>query len=494
MEQKEKQSAYQHIMKYTGLFGGIQMINMMVGIVRNKLVAMILGPSGMGLLSLFNSTIKLVSDSTNLGIPTSGVKSIAQHFDSNSLDDVRRSVDVIRMWSFLTGIFGFLVCVLFGSFFSSLTFTWGNHSLHFVLLSPIVAMTAITGGELAILKGVQKLQNIMVLSTTYALATTIISVPIYYVFGESGIVPSLCIAAFVYMMLTLRYSHRIFPYHISISRQLMREGSGMVKLGVAFVVAGILGSGADFLIKTILNNYGNLNEVGLYNAGYVMTFMYAGIVFSAMESDYFPRLSSIGNNKEAIANCVNQQVEVTLLLVTPMLIGFIVVMPILIPMLYSKGFLPVVGMVQVAVLAMVIRALALPVEYIPLANGNSKLYLMVEAVYDVLIVVLSFAGYQLLGLYGTGVALTLSMIIDYIVACYIMNKYYGYTISMDVLKYASIQLPLALVAYLSTLVSSIYLSFAIGILVTIASATFSIFVIHKKTSLWKKIMSKLKRK
>lgn len=274
----------------------------------------------------------------------------------------------------------------------------------------------------------------------------------------------------------------------------MREGSGMVKLGVAFVVAGILGSGADFLIKTILNNYGNLNEVGLYNAGYVMTFMYAGIVFSAMESDYFPRLSSIGNNKEAIANCVNQQVEVTLLLVTPMLIGFIVVMPILIPMLYSKGFLPVVGMVQVAVLAMVIRALALPVEYIPLANGNSKLYLMVEAVYDVLIVVLSFAGYQLLGLYGTGVALTLSMIIDYIVACYIMNKYYGYTISMDVLKYASIQLPLALVAYLSTLVSSIYLSFAIGILVTIASATFSIFVIHKKTSLWKKIMSKLKRK
>ena len=50
------------------------MLNMLVGVVRNKMVAIILGPGGMGLLSLFNSTIKLVSESTNIGISLSGVK------------------------------------------------------------------------------------------------------------------------------------------------------------------------------------------------------------------------------------------------------------------------------------------------------------------------------------------------------------------------------------------------------------------------------------
>lgn len=92
MENKEKQNGYSHIMKYTGLFGGIQMLNMLVGVVRNKMVAMILGPGGMGLLSLFNSTIKLVSESTNMGISMSGVKTISQNFDDEANDKLCESV------------------------------------------------------------------------------------------------------------------------------------------------------------------------------------------------------------------------------------------------------------------------------------------------------------------------------------------------------------------------------------------------------------------
>ena len=104
MENKEKQNGYSHIMKYTGLFGGIQMLNMLVGVVRNKMVAMILGPGGMGLLSLFNSTIKLVSESTNMGISMSGVKTISQNFDDEANDKLCESVKMIRLWSLLTAL------------------------------------------------------------------------------------------------------------------------------------------------------------------------------------------------------------------------------------------------------------------------------------------------------------------------------------------------------------------------------------------------------
>lgn len=68
------------------------MLNMLVGVVRNKMVAMILGPGGMGLLSLFNSTIKLVSESTNMGISMSGVKTISQNFDDEANDKLCESV------------------------------------------------------------------------------------------------------------------------------------------------------------------------------------------------------------------------------------------------------------------------------------------------------------------------------------------------------------------------------------------------------------------
>ena len=69
-------SSYHHILKYTSLFGSIQALNIFIGLVRNKLVALILGPGGIGLMSLFNSAIALLSNATNLGIATSSVKTL----------------------------------------------------------------------------------------------------------------------------------------------------------------------------------------------------------------------------------------------------------------------------------------------------------------------------------------------------------------------------------------------------------------------------------
>lgn len=95
----KKTDSYSHILRYTGLFGGVQGLNILVGVVRNKLVAMILGPDGMGLISLFNSTLKLMSDSTNFGISISAVKSISEHFDKNEEEKLADTVKLVRSWS-----------------------------------------------------------------------------------------------------------------------------------------------------------------------------------------------------------------------------------------------------------------------------------------------------------------------------------------------------------------------------------------------------------
>ena len=73
----KKENSYSHILKYTGLFGSVQGLGILVGVLRNKFTALFLGPSGMGLLSLFSSTISVLSSACNFGIPTSGVKFIS---------------------------------------------------------------------------------------------------------------------------------------------------------------------------------------------------------------------------------------------------------------------------------------------------------------------------------------------------------------------------------------------------------------------------------
>lgn len=97
----ESQRSYSHILKYTGLFGGIQGLIVGVGIIRNKLVAMLLGPDGMGLMSLLMSATKLISDATSFGVSISAVKNLSKDVEEGNEEKVYHTIRLIRSLSVL---------------------------------------------------------------------------------------------------------------------------------------------------------------------------------------------------------------------------------------------------------------------------------------------------------------------------------------------------------------------------------------------------------
>ena len=428
----------------------------------------------MGLASLFNTTVGFVSQATNLGLPISAVRQMSELYDQGDQEAINHFVKVIRGWSLLTALVGMLVCVAIGPFLSQTTFAWGDHSLHFMLLSPAVGMMAITGGETAILKGMRKLGSIAIIQVLAVVAALAISVPVYYVFGESGIVPVIVMMAFATMVLTLKQSLKLIPLRLRGAKGMLGEGMEMVRLGVAFTLAAVIGTASEMLIRSYLNVTGDLDILGLYNAGYMLTITYAGMVFSAMEADYYPRLSAVQHDIEATNETVNRQMKVSLLLISPMLAALIIALPLLVPMLFSGKFLPVVGMAQVAALAMYMKVLTLPVAYITLARGYSLSYLFLESCYFVVFVVLIIVGYQYWGLFGTGLAITLAHVFEYLLVNGYAYKKYGYRSSATVYGCAIVQVALGLLAYILTLVADGYLYWSIGALIVILSGLLSL--------------------
>ena len=134
---------------------------------------------------------------------------------------------LVRAWCLLTALFGMLVCVALGPFLSQTAFAWGDHSLHFMLLSPAVGMLAVTGGETAILKALRRLGALAYVQLFTAIAALFVSVPIYALFGEAGIVPVIVITAFVTMLLTLRRSLQVQPLRLCWEKRLVGEGMGI---------------------------------------------------------------------------------------------------------------------------------------------------------------------------------------------------------------------------------------------------------------------------
>ena len=489
---EETTDSYSHILKYTGLFGGVQGLNLLIGLVRNKLIATLLGPSGMGLASLFNTMVAFVSQATNLGISFSAVRHVSELFDEGDEERISHFVNVVRAWSLLTGLVGFLVCVAAGPLINYYTFSWGDHTLHFVLLAPAIFMLAVAGGETAILKGARRLRELAVMQLYNVFAALVIAVPVYYFFGESGIVPVIVLTGFVSLLFAIRFSYRLYPLRLRGSKGVLGEGMDMVRLGVSFTLAGIVGSAAEMLIRSFLNVEGNLSDVGLYNASYMITVIYAGMVFSAMESDYFPRLSGVSQDVEATNLTVNRQMEVSLLLLAPMLLALIMMLPVLVPLMFSSEFQPIVDVTQLAVLAMYMKVLTLPVAYITLARGDSMSYLFLEASYFVVFVVLLIVGYRQWGLYGTGVAIVGAHVYDYLM----INGYaywrYGYRTTAVLMRYAILQTTLGIMAFVVTLQCAGWTYWIVEAVLTLVSTAYSLYVLRRKTHLWESLKRRFK--
>ena len=333
MKKSEKSASYSHILKYTGLFGGVQGLCILVGVIRNKLVAMILGPEGVGLISLFNSTIRFLGDSTNLGLPMSAVKNISEAYDQKDDRRVSELVRIIRSWCVMTALLGMVLCIVLSPLLSKWTFSWDGHTLHFICLSPTIALLAVYGGELAILKGVRRLGALARIQVYTVFFALLVTTPLYYIYRSAAIVPSLLLVALAQLVVTVWFSYRQFPLQLSFRWSLIGKGTGIVKLGLAFVLAEMMGSGAEFIIRSMLNSVADVETLGLYNAGFMMTMTYGGMIFSAMETDYFPRLSAITEVGPRLNETVNMQIEVSLLMLAPLLVIFMVGLPIWLPLL-----------------------------------------------------------------------------------------------------------------------------------------------------------------
>lgn len=496
-----KKDGYARVLKYTGVFGGVQGLSMIATIVRNKFAAMFLGPAGLGLVSVYNTTITLISNATNFGIPFSAVRNISALYDEDesAKDKISEFVEVVRNWSVLTAILGVLFCCCCSYYLSEWTFGNSDYTLAFILLSPILGLMAISSGELAILKSIRRLQPVALISLYCAVGSLFVTIPLYYFVGVNGIIPSLILLALLTMGITLFYSCKYYHFHISLfSVDSLKKGIPMIKLGVAFILAGIFGSGVEYIIRSYLLNVDSLDCVGLYNAGYSITVTYAGLLFTAMGTDYFPRLSSICKDVDKMNFTVNQQMEISVILASPLLVLFILVMPILLPLLYADTFLPVINMAKCAAFSIYFKAMILPIAYISLARGDSKSYLLLELIGDICVVLLIIIGFRYWGLLGTGVAISVAYLLELFLVYTYTHFHYRFRLSMSVFKVFLIQLPSGILAFILSFCLRGILYWLLGIICIAISAFISLRILQKRTNLLDvfkmKINSLLKKK
>ena len=479
---------YGRVVKYLGLLGGAQGVSLLVNLLRNKIASTLLGTVGLGLIGLYNRTVQMFSDCTNLSLSYSAVRKLSDTYENATAEDVTHYVKVTRSIALLTGIVGMLLFVIFSPLVMKYISDGNDYSSwYFVALSPVVLFMAVSGGEVAVLRGARQLNSLAIYTLWTSFVALFVAVPVYFFFGIDGILPSILIIGLLQMSGVLYNSVRLFEYKVApFSLQLLRDGVEMLKLGAGYIYTTILTSFSVWMIYSMISNIGGDAELGLFSSGYLLLSMLPSVLFAALDSEYYPRLSGAFGNIKVRNTMVNEQIEVHLLVQTPIILTAVVVLPFL--------FLPAVTMTQLAMFGLLFHILTYPISFMPLSKGDVGVFILQETVYNVVNVVLVLTAYRYWGLAGVGVALMIARIIDLTVAFSISYFRYGFRLSPCSFRYAFASLAFAVMAFCSVFCMQGIPSWISSMTAVLMSMAFSVYFLAHHGDIFNKILKRFKLK
>lgn len=454
-------SSYRSIFKATSLFGGLQVYQILIGIIKSKFIAILLGPEGMGVQGLYQTTLDLIKSFTAFGLEQSAVRDVSEAYGSSDNKRIERTTATINKLVWVTGFLGLLVTLLMSPILSKWTFGNSNFTLGFIILSLTLLLNQICSGQKVLLQGMRRLKDLAKASAIGATIGLLASVPLYYWLGIKGIVPTMVLSSITALLLSWFYANKLTIKKIDIStNEVVKNGTSMLKMGVAMSISSILVTLSAYVLRWFIRSEGGINEVGFFSAGILITNIYVGMVFTAMGTDFYPRLAAVNKDNNRCREVINQQGEVALLIIAPVIISCILFMPLIIRIIYSEAFLPANNYIMFAVSGMVFRAGSYVVSYIYLAKAESKIFIINETTFNVVMLALNIIGYKIGGLSGLGITYSLGYF-AYLFQVYIVAHYrYDFRFSYVFIKIFLIQIAFVLFSLLSVLLikdSMVYL-------------------------------------
>ena len=416
-------------MKAMGLFGGVQVMGILCSIIRTKLVAMWIGPVGIGLFGLFNNALEMISTGTNLGIRSSSVRDISQALGSHDSGLVARMVTVVRKWSLWLGLAGALITLSLAPLLSRLTFGDSTHIWGFVALSIAVLLGALTNGEYAVLQGTARLKRLASVTLWGTIVGLAVSIPLFYLLRERSILPSIIAYAAALAGFAWVFRNRDYPAAQVSPRETFDMGKGFVKLGIFMTLGNFATILASYAFNAWLNVNAGTDQVGFYQAGYTLINKYTGLILTALGMEYYPRLSQVADSRLRLRAFVSQEINVAIAIMAPVVALFIVLRELVVWILYTPDFNVILTFVSWGMIGTVLRTVSWCLAFTILAKGDGKTYLWTEAASAIINLALNIVFYRWWGLTGLGIAFLVSYLLYTLIVAVVYFRQYRLTVT-----------------------------------------------------------------
>ncbi len=476
--------SYKQIFKATTIFGGVQFFNIVISIIKSKIIAVLLGPKGIGIITLLNSSLRILSSLTSFGLESSGVKSISEDFGIGDRGKLNNKILIFRHLILITSVFGALLVLVFSSFLSQLAFGNKDFTVAFIWLSLAVLFKQLLSGNLTVLQSLSKLKHYAKANLFGNFVSLVITLPMYFYWKVNAIAPAILVSSIISFLFSFFFSKQyyVLKSKVSISNVLI-GGKSMLVLGIALTISELIRALSEYIVQVGVNYQGGIDEVGFYGAGLILLNSYVGVIFIVMSKNYYPKLAEVCNENEKIKSLIFHQSYFALLIITPIIIIFIIIAPFLVEILFSAKFKPIIGMVTLGVLGMLFKAVSWTLGYVIIAKGDSKVFVKTSLFFSVIYLLMLMAGYYFEGLFGVGMAFFIYYGIHFLGIKIIINKRYKLYLNKEVYKLFFKCFLFCYSVFLLTYLPWPFYKYFLMVLIAFFSIFYMVFLLNKKIPL-----------
>lgn len=489
------QSSYRSIFKATSLFGGVQIYQILIQIIKSKFVAVLLGPAGVGIMGLYQSGLQLVQQISSMGLSQSAVRDVSEANGTNDIQRIAKTITIVRKLVWFTGLLGLIIVACCSPLLSKASFGNYDYTIPFIILSVTLLLDQLSAGQRVVLQGMRCLKDLAkctAFGVTFGLIT---SVPLYYWLGIDGIIPTLILNSVCSLTLSWLYSRKIKIEKVCVTqKQTLEQGKHMLVMGVSMSLSGIFASIVSYAIRGFIQGNGGVEQVGLFQAGFVIMTTYVGMVMNAIATDYYPRLAAINKDNTKCNEAVSQQGEIGTMILAPMLSCCLVFMPFVLQILYSDKFLAANEYISWACLGMMLRLAAWVISYLYVAKAESKLFIILELSANLIYLIFSLLGYKFAGLTGLGIAFAMQYVAYFFIVYLIARKRYNFRFTSDFIKCFGIQLLLVIICLAIVMIFTGWLKYTLGCIVIVISCFLAIKGLNQRMNLLEFVKNKIAKK
>lgn len=320
-------------------------ISMFFGAITSKIMAVILGPGGIGLYSILMQVQQTVSAAGTFGGSAAMVQGIA------SRHGVSRDRFIVTVfWIFLVGgLAASIGLVVFAPWIAPMTIGDDDgESIGLIrwMALPVVLWILLTY-LMALLNGMRAIGKLAIIQIAVSGIGALLAYPI------SELVDCGFVAAFILLMtcangggiavgiVTASKQGWLRPvYATGLKPMVEREQcASFFSMALTMLITSVVATGTLLLTRSLFVHYEGIESAGIFNVAWTLGMIYPMVVLTSFGTYYFPTLSKT-RDTDARNELMEKMFRLSTLLMIPILMTAIVLKPLIIGILYSDSFLP----------------------------------------------------------------------------------------------------------------------------------------------------------